>query len=339
MKCFFHAADLDGHCSGALVKLWYSECEMFPIDYGDPFPWKEISRGEEIFMVDFSLQPFDEMLDLDRICHLTWIDHHVSAIKEYEAVLDSGYKPRMETILSKDERAACELVADYIVPVKNQSSEMFFVTRALGRYDVWDKQGCGRIWDSIILPFQYGMRLRDTMPTTDNAMLFWENILMMDDGPCGYETITDVAEILERKFDFMPASVCTAADVHARDIVNEGRVILQYKAQESKTLCKQYSTEVVLDGLRCIAINAPRINSETFESVWNPLKYDAMLSYYWRNDQWSVVLFTDKPEIDLSEICKAHGGGGHKGAAGFQCDELPWDPLLEGLQDLRRANR
>lgn len=28
--------------------------------------------------------------------------------------------------------------------------------------------------------------------------------------------------------------------------------------------------------------------------------------------------------IDVSVIAKAHGGGGHKGAAGFICDNLPF---------------
>ena len=29
-------------------------------------------------------------------------------------------------------------------------------------------------------------------------------------------------------------------------------------------------------------------------------------------------------EVDTSEIAKKYGGGGHKGASGFNCDILPW---------------
>ena len=38
MKCFYHSADLDGQCSGAIVKLARPDCELVGIDYGDPFP-------------------------------------------------------------------------------------------------------------------------------------------------------------------------------------------------------------------------------------------------------------------------------------------------------------
>lgn len=63
MKAFYHSADLDGHCSGAIVKLMHKDCTMIPIDYGDKFPYESIQKDEFIFMVDFSLQPFDRMIN------------------------------------------------------------------------------------------------------------------------------------------------------------------------------------------------------------------------------------------------------------------------------------
>jgi len=59
MKCFYHGSDLDGYCSGAIVKYRYPECEMQPIDYGAQFPMDKIELGETVYMVDFALQPFD----------------------------------------------------------------------------------------------------------------------------------------------------------------------------------------------------------------------------------------------------------------------------------------
>ena len=87
MKCFYHSADLDGHCSGAMIKMAYPECEMIGINYGDEFPWESIpcGCGEKIFMVDFSLQPYQKMRKLDiHADPLIWIDHHKSAIDEHE---------------------------------------------------------------------------------------------------------------------------------------------------------------------------------------------------------------------------------------------------------------
>lgn len=38
--------------------------------------------------------------------------------------------------------------------------------------------------------------------------------------------------------------------------------------------------------------------------------------------QFTVSLYSET--VDVGAIAKAHGGGGHKGAAGFVCDTLPW---------------
>ena len=150
MKCFYHLADLDGHCSGAIIKRKYPECEMIGINYGQEFPWDIIDIDETVFMVDFSLQPFDDMELLNSMCELTWIDHHKTAIDEahkrgfiaYNQVLEIG-------------KAACELVDAYF-----NADTLSGAVYLLGRYDVWDLKA-----DKKIMPFQYGMRMEeDTLP-------------------------------------------------------------------------------------------------------------------------------------------------------------------------------
>lgn len=101
----------------------------------------------------------------------------------------------------------------------------------------------------------------------------------------------------------------------------------------------------------CIAVNLGHTNSKVFYSVWRrecpncdggrllaPAPgcrvclgsgriepYDLMITFCRRKDKlWNVSLYSTKPEIDCGAICKAFGGGGHKGAAGFQCKELPF---------------
>jgi nanoRNase/pAp phosphatase (c-di-AMP/oligoRNAs hydrolase) len=39
---------------------------------------------------------------------------------------------------------------------------------------------------------------------------------------------------------------------------------------------------------------------------------------------FTVSVYSTNPNIDCGAICKKYGGGGHKGAAGFQCKELPF---------------
>lgn len=279
MKCFFHKADLDGRCSGAIIKFVYPECELIGIDYGEPFPWDSLdSEQETVFMVDFSLQPFEDMVKLASLTQLTWIDHHKSAIEDarvrdfkcHYQVLDSDY-------------AACELcwmrlamlVCGLDVPLP---------VHWLGRYDIWKhKETPGS------LEFQYGMRLYDTDP---NNQKFWQELFLKN--------------TLDER------------------IRSEGEKILSYERQQNAAFLSAYGFETELDGLRCLAANRGMTNSLLFESEWDPERYDAMLCFAFRRGQWTVSLYTDKTDVDVSAICKARGGGGHKGAAGFQCATLPF---------------
>lgn len=163
MKCFYHSADLDGHCSGAIVKLKYPECEMIGINYGQKIDIDSISVGEVVYMVDFCLQPFSGMEELNRACELHWIDHHAKgSIDEAHArgFLASGGQ------LLEVGKAGCELTWKYI----HGDAPMPWTVFLLGRYDVWDHSA-----DKDVLPFQYGMRnFEDTRP--DNVQ-FWSSAL------------------------------------------------------------------------------------------------------------------------------------------------------------------
>ena len=154
MKCFYHSADLDGHCSGAIIKRKYPECEMIGINYGQEFPWQTIEEGEIVFMVDFSLQPFSLMERLNSRCKLIWIDHHKTAIDAAHGVGFIAYEQSLEI-----GKAGCELTWGYIHPERDMPKGVFL----LGRYDVWDLGA-----DKKIMPFQYGMRMeQDTLPGAD----------------------------------------------------------------------------------------------------------------------------------------------------------------------------
>lgn len=279
MKCFYHSADLDGHCSGALIKLKHPECEMIGINYGDKFPWNSIKFGEKIFMVDFSLQPFEDMVTLNKTCNLVWIDHHKSAIEEAHKVGFLAYEQVLENGIG-----ACALVWNYLHP----DEEIPYPIQILAEYDVWNHS------DSNTLPFQFGIRMYHTVPN-EQGMDFWIGLLGEEENP----------EIAEQ-------------------ILVQGKTILNYVAQDNQKYISACAFDTEIDGLRCIAVNKMLTNSQVFDSVWDPDKYDAMLTFGWRKGQWTVSLYTDKSNIDVSVIAKNRGGGGHKGAAGFQAKELPF---------------
>lgn len=285
MKCFYHSADLDGKCSGAIVKLFNPECEMIGINYGDAFPWETITQGETVFMVDFTLQPFSDMIRLDYICNggLNWIDHHKTAIEEAHK---HAFLVAVGGIQSLQVgQAACELTWRAL-----STEPMPRAVFLLGRYDVWDHHN-----HPGSLEFQYGMRAYDARPECTG---FWKGIFFSS---------------IENDID-------------------TGRSLLAFERRQNEMYVKSCAFEVELDGLRCIAVNKGLTNSLLFESVYDPEKHDAMLSFCRRPGKWTVSIYATKPEVDASAICKARGGGGHKGAAGFQCETLPFKEF-NGLQE------
>lgn len=163
MKCFYHSADLDGHCSGAIIKKRFPGCEMIGINYGQEFPWELIADGETVFMVDFSLQPFLDMERLNELAKLIWIDHHKTAIDEAHKRGFLAHEQSLEV-----GRAACELTWEYCFPDKTIPIPVFL----LGRYDVWDLSA-----HPNVMNFQYGMRFNEnTYPESD----IWSHALSYD---------------------------------------------------------------------------------------------------------------------------------------------------------------
>jgi len=273
---------------------------MIGINYGDEFPWKDIKEDEAIYMVDFSL-PFEEMIELYSLCdHLIWIDHHKTAIKEEEEY----YRKHPELIGIAGYRevgiGACALTWRFLYPHR----KMPLAVKLLAEHDVWEHS------NPSTLPFQYGMRIQDTLPGSP----IWDNALSED-----YVTI----EGMKRDYTFF-----------IRDICMEGKAVLKYVKQSDERYAKgtYFHTKFdkfidesgQLEKYKCIAINKAWANSLLFDSV--KTDEDIMIAFHWNGSKskWLISLYTEKEEVDVSEIAKEFGGGGHKGAAGFMCDYLPF---------------
>lgn len=288
MKCFYHSADLDGHCSGAIVKQKYPECEMIGVNHGQDFPFGSLAQdGQEIvFLVDFCLQPFGNMEALNAQCNLVWIDHHATgSIDEAQA---RGFIAGGGQLIEVG-RAGCELTWEYIYGANVPPPHAVWL---LGRYDVWEHGS-----DEDILPFQYGMRqFTNTLP--DNTG-FWAGVFSHD---YLWEKIADT-----------------------------GRTLLSYETSQNEKFCKAYAFETYIkhDGYDVFAICANRgfTNSKLFDSVYDPDRHHIMMTFIRLKPparKWTVSLYSTREDVDCGAIAKAYGGGGHKGAAGFQCIELPF---------------
>lgn len=298
IKCFYHKPDLDGHCSGALVKYLIQnnltkqglgpEVELAPIGYEDIFPFDELA-GDTVILVDFSL-PYDDMKKLEKsVKRVIWIDHHKSSIQELE---DLNYEGTRST-----GKAACQLVLDYFAKPEAASKNWTFV-EWLGLYDSWkwvehpDAQN--------ILAFQYGMRINHTDPAENFP--FW-NVLFK-------AALNDEA----------------TSKLFIVRTTEAGKNVIKYQEQYDKDYIKYYGFETEFEGYSAFAVNRDRGGSQSFGDLI--YKYDICLSYAFNGSIYVVSLYSKK--IDVSTTAKAYGGGGHSGASGFEkeCMEILEDNAI-----------
>lgn len=284
---FYHSADLDGRCSGAIAALWHERrgrrYQLHPFNYGDPFPWDDVA-GESVWMLDVSLQPYEEMRRLAGHADVVWIDHHVTAIEGTQA-LGVAFEG-----IQQSGRAACQLAWDWCFSPPEPVAVGW-----LGRYDVWDR---GDDWDETILPFQYAMRARPNDPARD-GMDLWRSLLIPEARVTGEPT--------------------------AGDIALEGMPILQYLQRLDGEYARAYGREIEAFGYPALACNRGMISSQFFQAVVDPQRHALLIGYVWAGHEWKVTLYAVDPSVSCGAIARRYGGGGHAGAAGFSCATLPWE--------------
>lgn len=156
----YHGDDLDGHCSGAIVRHAVSQegqaCQMLPLSYGKPYDWP-FSQDDEVYFVDWA--PAYEVLEQlrDTVRRVVVIDHHKT----------TRVPPGVVAVLPEAGQtlAACELAAMHFW---NRVPEL---VQLVGVYDTWRREEPQ--WSSLVLPVQYGLRLETTDPRTEEGMDFW----------------------------------------------------------------------------------------------------------------------------------------------------------------------
>src|SRR5574343_1621589 len=290
--CFYHSADLDGHCSGAIVKHFVPEAILHPINYGDAFPWDEIKSEDTVYMVDFCLQPTTDMQRLYGIVgdRLIWIDHHKTALDSMTDIHIQG--------MQQVGFAGCELTWAYFQGDVNPP----LVVTLLGRYAVWDHS------DPRTLPFQYRMRTEDMDPLKgEGAMEKWRTLFdPFDDGGI----YTEGAE---------------GQYLYLSDLVREGELLLRYSDQENTKYARGYAFETFLDvigripeddspiptrRLYAICINRGMTNSKVFDSVYDPEKYHLMITFCrlpihkQAKGGWTVSLYSTRDDVHCGAIAK-----------------------------------
>ncbi len=161
MLCIYHIADHDGKGSAAIVKSVYPETEFLGLNHDMEIPYDQINKHEKIIVCDFCL-PIDYMYELNAHKDLIWIDHHISAIKEYDEKREQGY-PEIKGI-RRDGTAAIILSWEYFYPQRPVPDGI----KLLGMSDIYD------LSDERVRPFEYAMQSVGVNRPTDEI---WEKLI------------------------------------------------------------------------------------------------------------------------------------------------------------------
>jgi uncharacterized protein len=322
--CIYHSRDLDGWMSAAIVKKWwlfnnkyghissigslekvgdkitgeileneYNHIHFLGYDYGDEIP--DLSEYDKVIMCDISF-PVKEMHDLVENKDFIWIDHHISAInawKEFVVRVGEENKPNG---LQDTSFAACELTWKYFFP----NEPMPEIVRLLGRYDCFGHKGTDE--EQKVLEFQYGARR--IISNYEEAYVYLQRSI-------------NHLKILNKHFS--KERIKQLPDNIENDIYMKGHVIYQYLCTEAKQIYEHaFDIEILDKKFKCSNIGG--FNPSAFNLPFTKDGYDGYVTFIYSNSKKSWTFSLRSETIDVSEIAKQYGGGGHKGAAGFVCD-------------------
>lgn len=301
MKCFYHN-DPDGWCSAFWVRkhcekegIPFTDADFIEVNYDMKWLVDRVEQGEKVFMVDFSVDP-EQMILFATNTDFTWIDHHISAIEKMQPYMEA-YSSSFKGIRSTSV-AACALTWLYFNCDLNHSldiSDLPEFTKLIHLWDTWQWKNESMEISMKVEGF-IARLISDTKFVSDPLSKFWS-------------ILTD-KQFKDENLDLL---------------IKEGYGCLLFRDGYAESLCSSIGKTIEFEGFRCFACNIPKPNSEWFKSV-DTSTYDIMLPFYYNMnaEQFIVSLYTTDPEINVAKIAEKHGGGGHKGAAGFQCKELPW---------------
>lgn len=314
--CIYHSKDLDGWMSAAIVKKYIEENpdlygkngninNFLGWNYGDKIP--DLTEYNKVIMCDISF-PKEEMLKLtkEKQNNFIWIDHHQRTIDETVNYIVKNNVTEPSGFRTKGQlEAACELTWKYFFP----NDKMPEIVRLLGRYDCF---GHKQQWKSIIGYEEY------------YEVSNWGNVRNIDRKVLEFQYgARQCISNYEEAYKYLNTS--KPEDYIINLIWEKGISIYQYLYTEAKQIYKKAfpiilnnkDTNYKLSNFLCV--NQPNFNPSSFNLPYTTDGYDGMTTFEYEGEgKWKFSLRSET--IDVSVIAKQYGGGGHKGASGFVCD-------------------
>ena len=109
------------------------------------------------------------------------------------------------------------------------------------------------------------------------------------------------------------------------DIIKKGKIAKKYSANINKEYCKNFAYVTEVEGNKCIVLN----KKDSGSLVFGDLIKEYPMSMVWAFDgkYYQYSIYSQDPNIFCNKIAEKYGGGGHKGAAGFRLEDMPFKKI------------
>ena len=294
----YHASDFDGKFSGLLVRLFCKSeknVELIPMDHENKknFNYQKINKEDVIILLDFSFD-FDVMKYINENAgEFIWIDHHISAMNICKDLHIKG--------LRSIKHSAAKLALIYFFDDAPSNSNFRDIIDLISIYDIWDEKN--EKWEDANI-FQNGCKLSSWDPRDNNIFDFFQTIF-------------------KSSFD---------AQDFQLETLEQGRIISKYKEIANKELASRVVFPCMFQSYRAIVINGHG-NSQLFDSI-DLTPYEIRLIYNFNGKSYVFSIYQGNPQddVDCSELAKRNGGGGHRGASGFDVQYIEFVNGEDGLE-------
>lgn len=315
-----HHNDNDGYASAGIVsyylvrvKKYTGSIDYLEADYVQPLDELIKSYGycidnyDSIYLLDYSISTYENIkfvleLNSNENINIVWIDHHKSSIESID-----NY-PQLKDIegfriigISATLLCWCKYLSDNRVDLIKSIFNKILDTHSTISTDETDKIISETHVPKCIAAIHYYDIWDHRNPDTTNFKL-------------GY-TLNNPESI----WGIIQSSYLDYTTY--RGSVEDGRVISRYVDEQNKEYCAKAALDMNISYngrlYSVMALNTNRCTSLTFGD--NMDKYDICMPFWYNGKKhiWSYSLYTNKDDVDCSEIAKTLGGGGHKQAAGF----------------------
>ena len=293
MICFYHN-DADGRCAGAIVKKYIDENFSNTIQ-------KYVEVNYSQFTDEFILSQIvkGEVVYVVDFHFSPEITNEMCKITSKIRVFDH-HKTGAEIIAQypKEVECYCDPGSEFagcelVWNYLYPTTPMPRVVELIADRDKWAWK-----YGDETAQFNEGLKLYSHQPVDK----IWEDLL--------YEGIKEVLTRIQ--------------------ISDKGKICLKYRDCICKEFRNNWSFEAEIEGHKCYVMNlffGSHITSEMFAEKLE--EYDVCAGIVFKNGTWKISLRSNG-KIDVSEIVKKLGGGGHAGAAGADgLKELPFKIMRE----------